>query len=173
MKYLKLYESFINENENILESPTFLQRKQDLYDYLKSIGMDSDPDFDYADISEDGVNDTMITSFSKGNVTVNVGLCNFSNGEFKYVFLIMGGDEILLEHTFVKTIEEVRERITPYIEKGYEQTKFDYLGIQDKSDDYMPSKEEYEAMLNTAIDKKDWEEAKRLQEKYGNILYNK
>lgn len=170
MKYLKLFESFIKEN--MFETDTFLKRKQDLFDYLKSIGMDSDPDFKHADITEDGVDDTLITSFIKGNVTVNVGLCNFSNGDFKYLFLIKSesGDEVLLDHTFVKTIEEVRDRITPYIEKGYEETKFDHLGVKE-DDDYMPSKEEYEALLNSAIDKKDWEEAKRLQKKYGDILY--
>ena len=170
MKYLKLFESFIKEN--ILETDAFLERKQDLFDYLKSIGMDSDPDLDHADITEDGVDDTLVTSFTKGNVIVNVGLCNFSSGEFKYLFLIKSnpGDEVLLDHTFVKTIEEVKDRIAPYIEKGYEKTKLYHLGVKE-DDDYMPNKEEYEALLNAAIDKKDWEEAKRLQEKYGDILY--
>jgi len=159
-------------NENIFHSEEFLSKKDELFNYLISLGMDANNKFKYEDINKDGVKDTLLTYFTIGNVILYAAICNFSSGDFQYLVFIKTKPnyEVLLKPTFVNNIEEIKNSIQPYIEQGYEDTKLDYLGIQPK-DEYQISKQEYDDLLNKAIDDQDWGEVKRLQDKYGNQYY--
>jgi hypothetical protein len=159
-------------NENIFHSKEFLSKKDELFNYLISLGMDANNKFKYEDINKDGVKDTLLTYFTIGNVILYAAICNFSSGDFQYLVFIKTKPnyEVLLKPTFVNNIEEIKNSIQPYIEQGYEDTKLDYLGIQPK-DEYQISKQEYDDLLNKAIDDQDWGEVKRLQDKYGNQYY--
>jgi hypothetical protein len=103
-----------------------------------------------------------------GSVTVYVGLCNFSNGEFKYLLYVKSSEGIVLKPTFFDSVEEIENNVSPYIETAYDDTKLSYLGIENEKE-YMPSKSEYNDMLNSAIDSQDWEEVRRIQNKYGKL----
>jgi len=154
--------------ENVFQDDEFLDRKEDLFNFLYSIGMGTATNETYADINKDGENDTLMARFIMGNVNVYVGLCNFSNGEFKYILFIKSSDGVVLKPTFFNNVEEIEKNVSPYIEKSYEDTKLSYLGVKDEKE-YTPSKNEYNDMLNAAIDSEDWEEANRLQNKYGKL----
>ena len=137
--------------ENIFETEEFLNRKQQLFDFLRSIGMDSNASESYTDINKDGLDDTLMTHFNMGDVTVYVGLCNFSSGEFQYLLYVKSSEGIVLKPNFFNSISEIEEQVAPYIESAYEDTKLSYLGIE-KKNDYIPSKSEYNDMINSAID---------------------
>jgi hypothetical protein len=154
--------------ENVFQDDEFLDRKEELFNFLYSIGMDSNADESYTDINKDGENDTLMTHFNMGAVTVYVGLCNFSNGEFKYLLYIKSSEGIVLKPTFFDSVAEIEQNVSPYIETAYDDTKLSYLGIENEKE-YMPSKSEYNDMLNSAIDSQDWEEARRIQNKYGKL----
>ena len=154
--------------ENIFQDYEFLDRKEELFNFLYSIGMDSNSDISYADINKDGENDTLMVHFNMGSVTVYVGLCNFSNGEFKYLLYIKSSEGIVLKPTFFDSVEEIENNVSTYIETAYDDTKLSYLGIENEKE-YMPSKSEYNDMLNSAIDSQDWEEVRRIQNKYGKL----
>ena len=154
--------------ENVFQDYEFLDRKEELFNFLYSIGMDSNSDTSYADINKDGENDTLMVHFNMGSVTVYVGLCNFSNGEFKYLLYVKSSDGIVLKPTFFDSVEEIEKNVSPYIETAYDDTKLSYLGIENEKE-YVPSKSEYNDMLNSAIDSKDWEEVRRIQNKYGKL----
>ena len=154
--------------ENVFQDYEFLDRKEELFDFLYSIGMDSNSDTSYADINKDGENDTLMVHFNMGSVTVYVGLCNFSNGEFKYLLYIKSSEGIVLKPTFFDSVEEIENNVSTYIETAYGDTKLSYLGIENEKE-YMPSKSEYNDMLNSAIDSQDWEEVRRIQNKYGKL----
>ena len=154
--------------ENVFQDYEFLDRKEELFDFLYSIGMDSNSDTSYADINKDGENDTLMVHFNMGSVTVYVGLCNFSNGEFKYLLYIKSSKGIVLKPTFFDSVEEIENNVSTYIETAYGDTKLSYLGIENEKE-YMPSKSEYNDMLNSAIDSQDWEEVRRIQNKYGKL----
>ena len=100
--------------ENVFQDDEFLDRKEELFDYLHSIGMDSNADESYADINKDGENDTLLTHFDMGNVTVYVGLCNFSNGDFKYLLMIKSGGEVILTSTFFNTVDEIEKNVSKH-----------------------------------------------------------
>ena len=154
--------------ENVFQDYEFLDRKEELFNFLYSIGMDSNSDKSYVDINKDGENDTLMVHFNMGSVTVYVGLCNFSNGEFKYLLYIKSSEGIVLKPTFFDSVEEIENNVSPYIETAYDDTKLSYLGIENEKE-YMPSKSEYNDMLNSAIDSQDWEEVRRIQNKYGKL----
>ena len=154
--------------ENLFQYYEFLDRKEELFNFLYSIGMDSNSDTSYADINKDGENDTLMVHFNMGSVTVYVGLCNFSNGEFKYLLYIKSSKGIVLKPTFFDSVEEIENNVSTYIETAYGDTKLSYLGIENEKE-YMPSKSEYNDMLNSAIDSQDWEEVRRIQNKYGKL----
>jgi len=154
--------------ENVFQDYEFLDRKEELFNFLYSIGMDSNSDTSYADINKDGENDTLMVHFNMGSVTVYVGLCNFSNGEFKYLLYVKSSEGIVLKPTFFDSVEEIENSVSPYIETAYDDTKLSYLGIENEKE-YMPSKSEYNDMLNSAIDSQDWEEVRRIQNKYGKL----
>jgi hypothetical protein len=154
--------------ENVFQDYEFLDRKEELFNFLYSIGMDSNSDKSYADINKDGEKDTLMVHFNMGSVTVYVGLCNFSNGEFKYLLYVKSSEGIVLKPTFFDSVEEIENNVSPYIETAYDDTKLSYLGIENEKE-YMPSKSEYNDMLNSAIDSQDWEEVRRIQNKYGKL----
>jgi len=154
--------------ENIFQDYEFLDRKEELFNFLYSIGMDSNSDTSYADINKDGENDTLMVHFNMGSVTVYVGLCNFSNGKFKYLLYIKSSEGIVLKPTFFDSVEEIENNVSTYIETAYDDTKLSYLGIENEKE-YMPSKSEYNDMINSAIDSQDWDEARRIQNKYGKL----
>jgi len=154
--------------ENVFQDYEFLDRKEELFNFLYSIGMDSNSDKSYADINKDGEKDTLMVNFNMGNVTVYVGLCNFSNGEFKYLLYVKSSEGIVLKPTFFDSVEEIENNVSPYIKTAYDDTKLSYLGIENEKE-YMPSKSEYNDMLNSAIDSQDWEEVRRIQNKYGKL----
>jgi hypothetical protein len=154
--------------ENVFQDYEFLDRKEELFNFLYSIGMDSNSDTSYADLNKDGENDTLMVHFNMGSVTVYVGLCNFSNGEFKYLLYIKSSEGIVLKPTFFDSVEEIENNVSTYIETAYGDTKLSYLGIENEKE-YMPSKSEYNDMLNSAIDSQDWEEVSRIQNKYGKL----
>jgi hypothetical protein len=154
--------------ENVFQDYEFLDRKEELFNFLYSIGMDSNSDKSYVDINKDGENDTLMVHFNMGSVTVYVGLCNFSNGEFKYLLYVKSSEGIVLKPTFFDSVEEIENNVSPYIKTAYDDTKLSYLGIENEKE-YMPSKSEYNDMLNSAIDSQDWEEVRRIQNKYGKL----
>jgi len=154
--------------ENVFQDYEFLDRKKELFNFLYSIGMDSNSDTSYTDINKDGENDTLMVHFNMGSVTVYVGLCNFSNGEFKYLLYIKSSKGIVLKPTFFDSVEEIKNNVSTYIETAYDDTKLSYLGIENEKE-YVPSKSEYNDMLNSAIDSKDWEEVRGIQNKYGKL----
>ena len=158
--------------ENIFETEEFLNRKQQLFDFLRSIGMDSNASESYTDINKDGLDDTLMTHFNMGDVTVYVGLCNFSSGEFQYLLYVKSSEGIVLKPNFFNSISEIEKQVAPYIESAYEDTKLSYLGIE-KKNDYIPSKSEYNDMINSAIDNEDWEEVQRIQKQYGYLYESK
>jgi hypothetical protein len=107
--------------ENVFQDDEFLDRKEELFNFLYSIGMDSNADESYADINKDGENDTLMTHFNMGAVTVYVGLCNFSNGEFKYLLYIKSSEGIVLKPTFFDSVAEIEQNVSPYIETAYDE----------------------------------------------------
>ena len=111
-----------------------------------------------------------MVTFEVGNVIMYIGICNFSNGDIKYLCFIKTKPryEVVLQPTFVDTLQELESNILPYINQSYEDTKLEYLGINN-TQEYQPSKNEYNDMLNQAIDNEDWEEATRLQNLYDNL----
>jgi len=159
-------------SENKLREDGYLQKKQELLDYLYSVGLETDGSSKESDVDRDGEMDTEMFNFERGNVVLYLGICNFSNGDLKYLCFIKTKPkyEIVLKPMFVDTLEELQSKILPYIEQSYEDTKLNYLGVN-QPEEYTPSKNEYDELLNQAIDNEDWNEATRLQNKYGD-LYN-
>lgn len=159
-------------SENKLKDEGYLQKKQELLDFLYSFGLETDGSSKEADVDQDGDMDTEMFTFEIGNVVMYLGICNFSNGDLKYLCFVKTKPkyEIVVKPTFVDTLDELQSNILPYIESSYEDTKLEYLGINNP-EEYLPSKVEYNDMLNKAIDNQDWDEASRLQKKYGGI-YN-
>ena len=157
-------------SENKLKEESYLQKKQELFDYLYSVGLGTDSETKEADINRDGEMDTEMVTFEVGNVIMYIGICNFSNGDIKYLCFIKTKPryEVVLQPTFVDTLQELESNILPYINQSYEDTKLEYLGINN-TQEYQPSKNEYNDMLNQAIDNEDWEEATRLQNLYDNL----
>ena len=157
-------------SENKLKDERYLEKKQQLLDYLYTIGLESNKDVKEADINNDGEMDTELLTLNRGNVVMYLGICNFSNGGLKYLCFVKTKPkyEIVLKPTFVDTLDELKSKIIPYIETSYEDTKLEYLGVNEPQE-YTPSKDEYNDMLNNAIDNEDWDEARRLQNKYGNM----
>lgn len=156
--------------ENKLKDERFLTKKNDLLDYLYTIGLEQNPDGQFADINNDGKEDMEMFSFNKGNVEIYAGVAFFSNGDIKYLIIVKTkpNKEIVVPVTFVDNLEEFKTKIEPFIEQSYEDTKLEYLGVENEKE-YQPSKDEYNDLLNRAIDNEDWKEAKRLQDKYGHI----
>lgn len=149
------------------------EKKQELYNLLTSIGMDLNTSrVDYADINNDGVNDTELIQFDMGNVSLYIGLVNFSNGEFKYLLMAKTKPDFeeLIPHTFLNSVDEVKDKIVPLIEQGYIDTVLDYLGV-DGGKEYVPSVDEYNKMIDDALDSGNWDEVRRLnnekQKHYG------
>ena len=176
---LRLEQSYlINKgilNEGELGDVTHNKNKEEVIKLFQSIGMDFDSDnIGYADVSEpqDGKDDMEMLRFDKGDVSLTVGLANYTNKGFKFIVVLSAGDKKILEPSELDTIEDVKEIVLPLIEKNYEKTKLTSLGVTDEKE-YIPSRSEYDQLLNAAIDKKDWEEAKRLSDKYGSIVYPK
>ena len=157
-------------SENKLKDERFLNKKQELLDYLYSIGLESNNDKKEVDINKDGEMDTELFTFNKGNVVMYLGICNFSNGEIQYLCHIKTKPnyDVVLPPTFVGTLEEVQSNIKPYIEQSYEDTKLDYLGVKNQKE-YIPSQNELNDLINQALDNEDFEEVTRLQNKYGNL----
>lgn len=176
---LRLEQSYlINKgilNEGELGDATHNKNKEEVIKLFQSIGMDFDSDnIGYADVSEpqDGKDDMEMLRFDKGDVSLTVGLANYTNKGFKFIVVLSAGDKKILEPSELDTIEDVKEIVLPLIEKNYEKTKLTSLGVTDEKE-YIPSRSEYDQLLNAAIDKKDWAEAKRLSDKYGSIVYPK
>lgn len=157
-------------SENKLKDERYLEKKQQLLDYLYTIGLESNKDVKEADINNDGEMDTELLTLNRGNVVMYLGICNFSNGDIQYLCNIKTKPnyETVLPPTFVSTIEELQSNIEPYIEQSYEDTKLDYLGVKNQQE-YIPSKEELNDLINQALDDEDFEEVSRLQNKYGNL----
>jgi len=156
--------------ENKLKDERYLNKKQQLLDYLYTIGLESDKDTKEVDINKDGKIDTELFTFNKGNVVMYLGICNFSNGDIQYLCLIKTKPDyyIVLKPTFVETLEEVQSNIEPYIKQSYEDTKLDFLGVENQTE-YIPTKDELNDLINQALDDENFEEATRLQNKYGNL----
>ena len=159
-------------SENKLKEEGYLQKKQELLDFLYSFGLETDGSSKESDVDRDGEMDTEMFTFEMGNVVMYLGICNFSNGDLKYLCFVKTKPkyEIVLKPTFVDTLDELQSKIMPYIETSYEDTKLEYLGVNEPQE-YTPSKDEYNDMLNNAIDNEDWGEAGRLQRLYGS-MYN-
>lgn len=157
-------------SENKLKDERYLNKKQQLLDYLYTIGLESDKDTKEVDINNDGEMDTELFTFDKGNVVMYLGICNFSNGDIQYLCHIKTKPnyDIVLQPTFVGSLEELQSNIEPYIEQSYEDTKLDYLGVQDQQE-YIPTKKELNDLINQALDNGDFEEVTKLQNMYGNL----
>ena len=157
-------------SENKLKDKRYLNKKQQLLDYLYTIGLESDKDTKEVDINNDGEMDTELFTFDKGNVVMYLGICNFSNGDIQYLCYIKTKPnyDIVLQPTFVGSLEELQSNIEPYIEQSYEDTKLDYLGVKDQQE-YIPTKKELNDLINQALDNGDFEEVTKLQNMYGNL----
>jgi len=157
-------------SENKLKDKRYLNKKQQLLDYLYTIGLESDKDTKEVDINNDGEMDTELFTFDKGNVVMYLGICNFSNGDIQYLCHIKTKPnyDIVLQPTFVGSLEELQSNIEPYIEQSYEDTKLDYLGVKDQQE-YIPTKKELNDLINQALDNGDFEEVTKLQNMYGNL----
>ena len=157
-------------SENKLKDERYLNKKQQLLDYLYTIGLESDKDTKEVDINNDGEMDTELFTFDKGNVLMYLGICNFSNGDIQYLCHIKTKPnyDIVLQPTFVGSLEELQSNIEPYIEQSYEDTKLDYLGVKDQQE-YIPTKKELNDLINQALDNGDFEEVTKLQNMYGNL----
>jgi hypothetical protein len=157
-------------SENKLKDERYLNKKQQLLDYLYTIGLESDKDTKEVDINNDGEMDTELFTFDKGNVVMYLGICNFSNGDIKYLCHIKTKPnyDIVLQPTFVGSLEELQSNIEPYIEQSYEDTKLDYLGVKNQQE-YVPTKKELNDLINQALDNGDFEEVTKLQNMYGNL----
>jgi len=157
-------------SENKLKDERYLNKKQQLLDYLYTIGLESDKDTKEVDINNDGEMDTELFTFDKGNVVMYLGICNFSNGDIQYLCHIKTKPnyDIVLQPTFVGSLEELQSNIEPYIEQSYEDTKLDYLGVKDQQE-YIPTKKELNDLINQALDNGDFEEVTKLQNMYGNL----
>ena len=157
-------------SENKLKDKRYLNKKQQLLDYLYTIGLESDKDTKEVDINNDGEMDTELFTFDKGNVVMYLGICNFSNGDIQYLCHIKTKPnyDIVLQPTFVGSLEELQSNIEPYIEQSYEDTKLDYLGVIDQQE-YIPTKKELNDLINQALDNGDFEEVTKLQNMYGNL----
>ena len=157
-------------SENKLKDKSYLNKKQQLLDYLYTIGLESDKDTKEVDINNDGEMDTELFTFDKGNVVMYLGICNFSNGDIQYLCHIKTKPnyDIVLQPTFVGSLEELQSNIEPYIEQSYEDTKLDYLGVKDQQE-YIPTKKELNDLINQALDNGDFEEVTKLQNMYGNL----
>lgn len=156
--------------ENKLKDESYLRKKQELLDFLFKFNLTSDGSSQKIDINKDGEMDSELMTFTTGNVILYLGVCNFSNGDLKYLCFIKTKPDynIILKPTFVDTLDDLESEILPYVEQSYEDTKLDYLGVNNQKE-YEPSKNEYNDLLNQAIDNEDWSEAKRLQDRYGNL----
>lgn len=154
-------------SENKLKEEGFLQKKDELFNFLYEYGLNTDAETEEIDINKDGEMDSELVTFEKGNVQLYLGICNFSNGDLKYLCHIKTKPDynVVLEPTFVDNLDELKDKILPYIEKSYEDTKLNYLGI-DKTNEYQLSKNEYNDLINQAIDSENWEEVSRLQKEY-------
>ena len=157
-------------SENKLKDKSYLNKKQQLLDYLYTIGLESDKDTKEVDINNDGEMDTELFTFDKGNVVMYLGICNFSNGDIQYLCHIKTKPnyDIVLQPTFVGSLEELQSNIEPYIEQSYEDTKLDYLGVKNQQE-YVPTKKELNDLINQALDNGDFEEVTKLQNMYGNL----
>lgn len=157
-------------SENKLKDKSYLNKKQQLLDYLYTIGLESDKDTKEVDINNDGEMDTELFTFDKGNVVMYLGICNFSNGDIQYLCHIKTKPnyDIVLQPTFVGSLEELQSNIEPYIEQSYEDTKLDYLGVKNQQE-YIPTKKELNDLINQALDNGDFEEVTKLQNMYGNL----
>jgi len=157
-------------SENKLKDKSYLNKKQQLLDYLYTIGLESDKDTKEVDINNDGEMDTELFTFDKGNVVMYLGICNFSNGDIQYLCHIKTKPnyDIVLQPTFVGSLEELQSNIEPYIEQSYEDTKLDYLGVKGQQE-YIPTKKELNDLINQALDNGDFEEVTKLQNMYGNL----
>lgn len=157
-------------SENKLKDERYLNKKQQLLDYLYTIGLESDKDTKEVDINNDGEMDTELFTFDKGNVVMYLGICNFSNGDIQYLCHIKTKPnyDIVLQPTFVGSLEELQSNIEPYIEQSYEDTKLDYLGVKNQQE-YIPTKKELNDLINQALDNGDFEEVTKLQNMYGNL----
>ena len=157
-------------SENKLKDERYLNKKQQLLDYLYTIGLESDKDTKEVDINNDGEMDTELFTFDKGNVVMYLGICNFSNGDIQYLCHIKTKPnyDIVLQPTFVGSLEELQSNIEPYIEQSYEDTKLDYLGVKNQQE-YVPTKKELNDLINQALDNGDFEEVTKLQNMYGNL----
>lgn len=157
-------------SENKLKDESYLNKKQQLLDYLYTIGLESDKDTKEVDINNDGEMDTELFTFDKGNVVMYLGICNFSNGDIQYLCHIKTKPnyDIVLQPTFVGSLEELQSNIEPYIEQSYEDTKLDYLGVKNQQE-YIPTKKELNDLINQALDNGDFEEVTKLQNMYGNL----
>lgn len=93
-------------SENKLKDERYLNKKQQLLDYLYTIGLESDKDTKEVDINNDGEMDTELFTFDKGHVVMYLGICNFSNGDIQYLCHIKTKPnyDIVLQPTFVGSL---------------------------------------------------------------------
>jgi hypothetical protein len=156
--------------ENKLKEENYLRKKQELLDFLFTVDLTTDGNSKKIDINNDGETDSELMTFTTGDVILYLGVCNFSNEDLKYLCFVKTKPDfnVVLKPTFVDNLDDLESKILPYIKKSYEDTKLNYLGVSDPKE-YQPSKNEFNDMLNKAIDNEDWLEAKRLQDKYGDL----
>lgn len=175
----------------ILKSSDFLKKKQDLIDYFESVGFEVEMTQPF-DISGDGTAESLIVRFIKGDVIVIVAMSNYSypdpknkrKGKFAYQLNIAvskdAGGEILLscesDEAVVEDINQIKKVASKYLEQG----RLKGLGVKDaaavelseiEKEDRIPSKKEYDEMLNNAIDSNDRKRAEEIVNKWGDKFY--
>ncbi len=178
------------EIDPILKSSDFLRKKHDLVDYLESLGLEVENSQPY-DMSGDGKAESLMMRFSKGEMNIVVGLNNYSysnpkkgrKGKFAYQFKIFmsrdAGGEVLLSYDSEESIAEDINQIKKVVRKYVEQGRLKNLGVKDaeafdipeEEEDYIPSKKEYDEMLNNAIDSNDRKRAEEIVNKWGDRFY--
>ena len=181
---------FEDKEAPILRSPEFLKRKQELVDYLGSLGFELEDDGQPYDMSGDGTAESLLTRFYKGDVMIVVALNNYTHpdpargrkGNFAYQLRISmsknAGGEVLLASDSKEAIAEDIQQLKKVVPKYVEQGRLKGLGVEDAEagevsdeEERAPSKREYEDMLNAALDAKDWRRATELQKKWGDKFY--
>jgi len=168
---IKSLMGLITENLDIFNTPKFITKKEDLDTYFSSIGMEGNKNYEYDDIDRDGQKDMLLTYYTKGNVIIYAGICNHSNGTISYLLNLKTKPDYkeIIKPTFYYTIDEIDKKVKPMIDTSHEATQLDYLGIKEKND-YIPSKAEYDKLINDAIDNKDWDKMDDLQKRYGKLF---
>lgn len=190
MRHIRKYEG---AQSPLMRSPDFARRKKDLVDYMGSLGFDLLDDEEGADLDGDGQEESLLMRFDKGDVKVIALLGNYTfpdpdkgrPGTFQYRFQVSlsrsVGGEVLLRaadpESAANDMQGVRRLLPKYLEQG----RLKNLGVKDArpsapdpgepEEERMISRKEYDDMLNAAIDDEDWEEASRIQGRWGGKFY--